>query len=148
MKRNLILIVAVVTALAAVGYFRWKEAVQENALECRAKLHSRMAANTCQGISVFDIFLSIHGDGAGYFIVLGTYTCPNAPPKLVNSTVEFTYKKEGNYYAMNLEKRSPELPKLFNVLKYDEIKLKITRLSTSEYLLNLPFEPPMVCKRD
>nr|WP_241392265.1 hypothetical protein [Serratia entomophila] len=110
-----------------------------------------MSSDTCNGQdmrSQFDLFLSMQGNQKGYMIVLGNYSCPNEPSKLVDGIVSFSYKKEGNYYSMLLGERSHEVSSTFKVLKYDRIKMKINELEKNEYLLSLPIETPILCKKD
>lgn len=44
--------------------------------------------------------------------------------------------------------RNPELINIFKVLKYDNIKLKISRVNTWDYLLSLPNQTLMICTED
>ncbi|MGK9009914.1 hypothetical protein ACRS9C_11425 [Serratia marcescens] len=150
MKKIIVLIglsVSIVTVIA-----RWwslDDGLElDGVFECHAKLHTKMAANTCQGESIFDIFLAMHGTGKGYVIVAGSYTCPNAPPKMVENTVDLTYRKEGSYYALRFGPRSSELANLFKIFKYESVKVKIVPLNKNEYVIYSPMQSPMVCKRE
>ncbi|MGQ8775449.1 hypothetical protein ACUTQ5_13705 [Serratia sp. NA_112.1] len=133
-----------------LGYLGWKSVGQEldGGFECQARIHTRMAANTCQGDSITELFLAMHGNGKGYVVVSGSYTCPNAQPQLVERIVEFTYKKEGSYYAVRFGARNPDLAVIFKLFRYDEVKFKIIPLGGQEYLLSSPWQTPMVCKRE
>ncbi|MDT0204228.1 hypothetical protein [Serratia marcescens] len=120
----------------------------DDLFECQAHLRLDMAANTCQGKSSFYFFLSMHGGGKGYFIINGSYTCPNDKPIVVDEIVNFNHKKEGSYNTIILKPRTPELVTLFAVLKYNVIKLKIMPLDAGRvYLLSVPLRSPMVCRR-
>lgn len=146
-KSNFFLLLLVVPFL---GYWGWKSVGQDQAdgFECQARIHTKMAANTCQGESITELFLAMHGNGKGYVLLSGSYTCPNTEPKLVEKIVDFTYKKEGSYYAVNLGKVNPDLAVIFKVFRYEEVKFKITPLGAREYLLSSPWQTPMVCKRE
>ncbi|CAI1959065.1 Uncharacterised protein [Serratia quinivorans] len=133
-----------------LGDWGWKSLTQEpeGGFECQARIHTRMAANTCQGDSITELFLAMHGNGKGYLVVSGSYTCPHAQPQLVERIVDFTYKKEGSYYSARFGARNPELAAIFKLFRYDEVKFKITPLGNREYLLSSPWQTPMVCKRE
>ncbi|MGU9760798.1 hypothetical protein ACV1BL_25255 (plasmid) [Serratia marcescens] len=120
----------------------------DDAFECRAYVRIGMAADTCQGESKFILFLSINGDGNGYFMVTGNYTCPSSNPVFVDEIVDFTYKKERGYDTIQLGPRSHEIVNIFDVLKYDDIKIKIMQLDTyGVYQLDSPLRTPTVCRR-
>ncbi len=57
-------------------------------------------------------------------------------------------KKEAGYYAIHMGERNPELANIFKVLKYDDIKLKISRVNTWDYILSLPNQTLMICTED
>lgn len=147
-KKSSVFLLSVVGVL--LGYWGWKSMIKEpeDGFECQARIHTRMAANTCQGDSITELFLAMHGNGKGYLVVSGSYTCPNAQPQLVEKTVEFTYKKEGSYFAVRFGARNPDLEVIFKLFKYDEVKFKIIPLGNREYLLSSPWQTPMVCKRE
>lgn len=120
----------------------------DGAFECRAYVRIGMAADTCQGESKFILFLSMNGDGNGYFMVTGNYTCPSSKPTFVDEIVEFTYKKEGGYDTIQLGPRSHEVVNLFDILKYDFIKFRAMPLDIyGVYQLESPLRTPTVCRR-
>ncbi|CAI1871795.1 Uncharacterised protein [Serratia quinivorans] len=148
MKAKLFVYFSLAMVVIFIAYLRWDSELDNTGFECKAKMHTRIAANICDGNSVFDLFLSMHNDGSGYYIVLGSYSCPNEPPKVVDTTVHFTYKQSGQYYSLNLDKRNADVAKMVKIFKYDEIKIKIKKLDDLEYIIYLPFEQPMICKQD
>jgi hypothetical protein len=137
-----------IMVLVFFSYLRWESERNTSSFTCRGKMHTNMSANTCNGKTFFDLFLSMNSDGTGYYIVLGSYTCPNAPPKAVDSTIHFTYKKKGEYYSFALDKRNSDVSTMVKIFKYDEIKVKIKKMDAFEYIVYLPFEQPMMCKKD
>jgi hypothetical protein len=131
-----------------IVYLRWENELNNTGFECQAKMHTRIAADICNGNSNFDLFLSMNNKGSGYYIVLGNYSCPNSPTKVIDTTVHFTYKKSGQYYSLILDKRNADVYKMVKIFKYDEIKIKIKRIDDFEHIIYLPFEQPMICKQD
>ncbi|MGQ8776647.1 hypothetical protein ACUTQ5_20080 [Serratia sp. NA_112.1] len=151
MKIKFLLYILLASVALYPIYLIWKEKENDHSFECRAKLKTVMATRICKGYdmtSEFDFFLSMQGNQKGYMIVLGNYSCPNEPSKLVDGIVNLTYKKEGNYYSIQLGERSSEISATFKVLQYDKIKIKIKELENSEYMLSLPIETPILCKKD
>ncbi|CAI1888630.1 Uncharacterised protein [Serratia quinivorans] len=147
-NRNFILFLLGILAIF-FAYLWWKSEVNSGGFECRAKMHINMTVNICdRGYSDFDIFLSMQDNGLGYYMVLGTYTCPNSPPKFVDSTFHFAYEQNGQYYTLYLDKRDPEVSTMVKIFKYDELKIKIKKVDSFEYIVYLPFEQPMICKQD
>ena len=149
MKTKLFVLPLLGMLASVLAYWGWNNFGRESSevFECQAHLHLPMAVDTCQGESNFDFFLALHGDAKGYLIIEGKYACPNNPPTFVDSIVDFTYKQEGAYRAIHLGPRSADLTNIFSVLKYDEIKLKITPLDKGLYLLDLPLRTPLVCRK-
>lgn len=147
MKTKL-LVLAMVMMVAWVVYAVWQRTLQDRVFECRAQLHTKIAGYSCDRNSVFDVFISMHGNGEGYLLISGTYACPNASPKLADGIVDFRYKKEAGYYAIHMGERDSELINIFKVLKYDNIKLKISRVNTWDYILSLPNQTLMICTED
>lgn len=148
MKKNIIMAFVIIMGLTALGYLRWRDEINNTVFECRAKFHSIIPADVCQGKTDYNLFLSMPGNGSGYLIVLGTYSCINKPPVLVDTKVDFTYKKEGGYYALQFGKRPEELSRLIKVFKYEGIKVKIRKMDVDDYLIYFPFEAPFFCKKD
>ncbi|WP_147417763.1 hypothetical protein [Serratia inhibens] len=149
-NKNSMFIISLLGMLAIFfAYLWWKSEVNSGGFECRAKMHVNMAVNICdRGYSDFDIFLSMQDNGLGYYMVLGAYTCPNLPPKVVDSTFHFTYKKNGQYYFLYLDKRESGVSNMIKIFKDDELKIKINKIDNYEYIVYLPFEQPMICKQD
>ncbi|MGQ8776486.1 hypothetical protein ACUTQ5_19235 [Serratia sp. NA_112.1] len=150
-KPMVFLFIFLLSLLFLIIILTWGKNDRNQSFECRAKLSTLMASEVCQGndmTSLLDVFLSFQENGKGYFIVLGRYSCPNEPPKLVDGMVDFIYKKEGKYYSLNLENRTKSLINLFKVLQYEKMKIKITELEKNNFILSLPLETPILCKHE
>jgi hypothetical protein len=111
-------------------------------------VYSKLVGSTSTKRSVVDVFLSLHGDGKGYLLVSGTHSVPKAPLVKLDSVVNFTYGKEGGYHSLHLGQRSPAVIELFEVLKYDDIKVKFTHVHSLDYLVSSPIETLMLCMVD
>lgn len=134
----------------AIPYFYlkyWGNGIINSRFECQAKMHSTMASHICNGRSDFDIFLSIHNDGTGYYIVSGNYLCDGSQKKTVDNIVNFTYKKDGDNYSIKLDERNSDVTKMVKILIYDDIKLKVKKVDNFEYMMRLPFKQTMFCKK-
>ncbi|CAI1044571.1 MULTISPECIES: hypothetical protein [Serratia] len=146
-KNKLGIVMWVISVVAAVN-IAWQRTTQDPAFECRARIHSKLLADKCDRNSVFDVFLAMHANGRGYWLISGTSVCPNSPQTLTNGIVEFTYKKEGGYFSMHMDKRSSDITEVFSALRYDDLKMKITRVNTWDYALSLTNQTLMICTED
>lgn len=131
-----------------MAYTAWKYITQDRYFECRAHVHSNIKKDYCNANSEFDFFIAMHGNGKGHILISGTYLCPKVTQKIVDDTAGFTYKKEGGYYFIHMDKVEPSLKSIFNILSYDEIILKITKISNRNYFFSLPNEPLFFCTKD
>lgn len=153
MKTKIFILITIITAVCYGFYLFWGERIQSDKLECRAKLVREMEG-VCKddgkgyGMGTFNYLLSMHGDGQGYLIILGAYACPNAPQVLVDNKIDFNYQKKGGYYSLQTGETTPEIKKIFRVFTHPDLKIKITPLDQWEYLVSMPFEPPLVCKKE
>ncbi|CAI0995484.1 TPA: hypothetical protein ACSTLY_003558 [Serratia fonticola] len=116
--------------------------------ECRARVYTKLIANSCDKTTTMDVFLSLRGDGKGDVLVSGSYSCQNTSSEELESLVNFTYSREGAYYSIHFEPRDPAVSKLFNVLKDDNIKIKFTNVDDNDYIVSSPIETLMMCTAD
>lgn len=116
--------------------------------ECRARVYISLLANAVPKRSVVGVFLSLHGAGTGYLVVPGLHSVPKAPLVKVDSVVNFTYGKEGGYHLLHLGQRSPAVTELFEVLKYDDIRVKFIHVDSNDYIVSSPIETLMLCTVD
>jgi len=126
----------------------WISTYKENDFDCWGRLHTFTEADGCQRKSFSDVFLSFHSKGEGYVLAEGAWSCQDGVQHSATGLINFTYLKQGDYYSVHTKERSPELEMLFSVLKYRSIKLKITALNSSDYVLTLPNETLMMCTED
>lgn len=146
-KLSLLLLMAAVAALC-VGYWVWGGIGPGKEFECRARVYTRLIDNACNKSSTLDVFLSLHREGAGYLLVSGTHSCPKTPLVELESVINFTYRREGGYYSIHLGQRSPAVIALFDVLKDDDIKVKLTNVGDNDYIVSSPIETLMICTAD
>ncbi|AKJ43426.1 hypothetical protein [Pragia fontium] len=146
--KNKFTTIVLLLALFATVYMLWQNRMQERTFACIASVHSKLLADKCDRHSVFDVFLAMHGNGKGYWMISGTSACSNAPSKLLDGIIDFTYKKEGEYFSIHMDKRNSDIAEVFNALKYDDLKLKITKVNMWDYALSLTNQVLMVCTED
>jgi len=146
MNSNLLIFLFLII-LAFVVYSVWQRGVQAPVFTCRAHIVSEVATKTCDKTSVFDIFLSINEKDKGYILISGNYSCPNAEPTPVEGVIDFTYSKEGDYYSIYMGGRGDKFSDVSSVLKYGNLKMKITNLDHGVYMLSLPNDILMMCTK-
>lgn len=139
-----VLVIVVVT----MAYIAWQHAKQHQVFECRARLHSKTLEDKQETYSVFDVFLSMQGNGKGYWLISGTSASSLSPKDWTEGIVYFTYKKEGGYFSIHMDKRNPILMEMFDALTFDDLKLKITQINTWSYNLSLPHGTLLICTED
>ncbi len=147
MSTKLSLTLLLVMMVVFLAYFGWRNLPQQSEFECRARMHAKLMANDCNKNSVVDIFLSIQNDGKGYVMASGTHSCPKTEIKSINGIIDFTYRKEGNYYAIHMSKRTPDMILLFNGLKNDDIKMKVSKVNNNDYIISSPIDTFMMCTK-
>ncbi|MCW6651912.1 hypothetical protein, partial [Yersinia ruckeri] len=97
---------------------------------------------------IFDVFFSMQNNGEGYLLVSGTYSCHDSEQTSVDGMIRFKHKKEGSYHSIDFDNKNKELSEIFDVLNYDNIKIKITELSNNDYIISTPIETIMVCSKE
>ena len=146
MKIKTKLVVFFLVLTACVIY--WINFHNDKGFNCWARLHTQGNVGNCNGKSVYDIFLSMHSGGEGYILVSGEWSCKNSSPKSVDGIMNFSYIKNGDYYSIHMKERNPQLEAIFRVLTYRDIKLKVTAINSSDFILTLPNETLMLCTED
>ena len=116
----------------------------EPSFECHARVYTKQIANNCNKSSMVNVFLSMR-DGKGELLVSGTHSCPRTPLVTLLGIARFAYTREGSYYLLHMEPRSPEVIELFDVLKEDYLKLKITPLNSYNYVIETPIKTVLLC---
>ncbi|MBH1931212.1 hypothetical protein PJX95_03765 [Serratia rubidaea] len=144
MKKIISLFVITVFILC-VTYALRKRSVQENIFECHAQLHTKVATNNAGRRSVSDMFISMHGNGKGYILISGSYIFSDVSQQVADGIVNFTYTKNGSYYSIRVSEKNPELINVLDILNYDVIKLKITKVNGSDYAISIPSQVVMMC---
>ncbi|QKJ01777.1 hypothetical protein [Yersinia mollaretii] len=147
MSTKLSLALLLVMMVVFLAYLGWKNLPLQSEFECRARMHAKLIANDCNKNSVVDIFLSIHNNGKGYLLASGTHSCPKTQVKSIDGIIDFTYRKDGNYYAIHMSKRSPDMLLLFNGLKSDDMKMKVSKVNNNDYIISSPIETFMMCTK-
>ncbi|MBE0153063.1 hypothetical protein [Serratia sp. PL7] len=145
MKNKLLVILLLLMILGVGGYAAWQQMAQGPFFTCRAQVHREVETKICNKTSAFDLFLSINGKNQGYLLISGSYSCPNAMPTHVDGVVNFTYSKEGDYYSFYIRGGGGKFADIFDVLKFDNIKMKLTKLNYGVYMISLPNEILMMC---
>ncbi|HGM5491174.1 TPA: hypothetical protein ACKP1B_002828 [Serratia fonticola] len=140
-KLSLLVLLVVISSM----YLGWREWRKDRSFECRARINSKLDANGCNKTSAIDTFLALHGNGKGYMVLSGSYSCPNTELKTIDSTIDFTYQKAGGYYSLHLGPRSPEVIKLVGSLKNDEVKFKLTEMANGDYIITTPIQTVLMC---
>lgn len=118
--------------------------VTDSGFICHARVYTKLVSNACNKSSMLDVVLSMQ-KGKGELMVSGTHTCPRTPLASQQGSVHFTYMREGNYYRFHMQPRSPGVVELFEVLKDDKIKLKITPLNSDDYIIETPIKTVFLC---
>ncbi|MDW5512085.1 hypothetical protein [Serratia proteamaculans] len=126
----------------------WKNMHKDKGFNCWARLHTLGNVENCKGKSVYDVFISLHSGGEGYILVSGEWSCKNSSPKTVDGIMNFSYIKQDDYYSIHMKERNPQLEAIFRVLTYRDIKLKVTAINSSDFVLTLPNETLMICTED
>lgn len=135
--------------LVLVSFITWNYMISNQSFECRAQMKRRMFENgTCNKNSFFDVFFSMQNNGRGYFLVSGTYSCHGSEQTSVDGMLVFTHKNDGSYQSIYFNNKNKELSNIFNVLNYDNIKIKITELTNNNYIISTPIETIMVCLKE
>lgn len=145
--KPLLLCLASAVVIAA-GVTVWNTAHKDKGFDCWARLHTSVEINDCQRKSFSDVFLSLHPGGEGFFLIEGAWSCQDGTQNDINGLINFTYTKSGAYYSIHAKDRNSRLEAIFSALKYQDIKLKITSLNSSDYVLTLPNETLMICTED
>lgn len=134
--------------IGTVSWAFWRNSIEYTEFECWGRLHTRSNTTSCQESSFIDVFFSFHGKGEGYFLADGNTLCLNKSSKFVGGLLNFNYSKQGDYYSIKMKDSNPSLSEKFKVLTYNEIKLKITKLNSSDFLMTLPNETLLICTED
>ncbi|WP_440515036.1 hypothetical protein [Serratia sarumanii] len=151
MKKNIniaiMIIILVVSALSSIVRIYFYEKLPAD-FNCRAKVYviDETGYLSCKRKSSADFFLSIKDNGTGYVIVSGSSVCMNEK-KMANitETINYTYKKSGGFYSLQLGERDPDVFRIAQLFKDDVIKLKISRLNSNDYVISTPIRPIMIC---
>lgn len=152
MKNKIFMFIIIMAAIGFWFYVVFGDRIYTDNLECRAQLEKEMGAacggnSKAFGMGTFDFLLSMYGDGQGYLIILGSYTCPGMQEVVVDRKLDFSYQTQGGYYLLKMRKTTDEVKKAFRVFTHREVEIKFTRLGKDEYQVSLPFEPTLVCKK-
>lgn len=134
--------------VSTVSWATWQNTSGNKEFECWARLHIKNTVTSCQESSFIDVFFSFHGNGEGYFLADGSSSCLNQKPKSVGGILNFNYSKQGDYFSVKMKDSNPALAEIIKVLNYDQIKLKITKLNSSDYFMTLPNETLLICTED
>ncbi|SPZ62965.1 Uncharacterised protein [Serratia quinivorans] len=137
-----------VIVVLIIGYVVWQCTKQDHVLECRARINTKFQEDKRETNSVFGVFLSMQGNGKGYWLISGTSSNSLSPKDWTDGIVYFTYKKEGGYFSIHMEKRDVRLIEMFDALTYDDLKLKIAKINNRNYALSLPHEMLLICTED
>ncbi|MEW5558816.1 hypothetical protein AB1287_00915 [Enterobacter asburiae] len=137
---SIFLIVTVIVLMVTIS----GQKVTDSGFVCHARVYTKLVSNACYKSSMLDVVLSMQ-KGEGELMVSGTHTCPRTPLASLQGSVRYTYVREGNYYRLHLQPRSPEMVELFEVLKEDNIKLKITPLNSNDYMIETPLKTVFLC---
>ena len=146
MKIKTKILVLVVSVTVCVIFL--KNMYKDKGFNCWARLHTLGTVENCKRKSMYDIFLSLQSGGKGYILVSGEWSCKNSSPKTVDGIMNFSYIKQGDYYSIHMKERNPQLEAIFRILTYRDIKLKMTALNSSDFVLALPNETLMICTED
>lgn len=147
--RNKVLAICTVSFFSVTALLAWKNYPhQKISFDCRARLHTDYNNGFCDLKSSADIFMSLNKDGAGFIIAAGQWSCKNSPPVTLDVLADFTYRREGNFYFLDLKRKDPGIDVLFSPLKYSEVIMKITDLDSEDSLISLPNQILMVCTDD
>jgi hypothetical protein len=141
-------IILLTLLVGILSWATWYNIHEDKEFECWARLHTKINAPRCQERSFIDVFFSFHGNGEGYFLADGNSSCLNQPSKSVGGILNFNYNKQGDYYSIKMRESNPSLSATFKVLTYKDIKLKITKLNSSDYIMTLPNETLLICTED
>lgn len=112
---------------------------------CWGRLYTHTQSEICFKSSVADIVLSMSSNRQGYMLVKGAWSCKNMQQTQIGGILNFKFEKQGERYSLQMNEHNPRLGSLVSVLRYETLKLKITRVSSYDYILSLPNETLMVC---
>ncbi|ARZ00585.1 hypothetical protein QMA0440_01241 [Yersinia ruckeri] len=146
-KKQVALLFLAVSLL--ITFFTWDYIATNQGFECHGQMKRKLFVNsTCNKNSIFDVFFSMQNNGEGYLLVSGTYSCHDSEQTSVDGMIRFKHKKEGSYHSIDFDNKNKELSEIFDVLNYDNIKIKITELSNNDYIISTPIETIMVCSKE
>lgn len=134
--------------LAAGSWWRWDNVNHPEQFDCWGRLHTRNSLANCERQTNADIFLSMRQNGQGYLLISGGWTCKGTPLNSFDGLLNFNYEKQGDFYSLHMQTKNPELEEIFGLLKYPQIKLKVTQLNSGDNILSLPNEVLMLCTDD
>lgn len=137
-----------ILVVSVMSWAIWNHNFGEKDFECWARLHTRNTLDNCQRSGFFDVFFSFHGNEEGFFLADGTWSCKNEQPKNVTGLINFDYEMQGDYYSIKMREENAALSTVFSILSYKDIKIKITRLNSSDYTMTLPNETFIICTED
>lgn len=147
--KNKILLMGIFSALSMATVLAW-QAYPRHAIsfDCRGRLHTDIINSAFRSKSAADIFLSFNPQGEGFILAAGSWSYENSQPIKVDALAKFTYKREGDFYTMRVQRSDSGIDALFSPLKYKDIKMKITALNSGDHRISLPNETLMVCTED
>lgn len=131
--------------MVIISLIYWINIIKEKDFDCLARLHTLDNVVGCERKSVFDIYLYMSPRGKGYIFVSGEWSCDNSLPKLSNGIMNFSYVKQGNFYSFKMQEKNPQLEELLPIFKYRDIKLKVTEINSSHFIMSFPNETMMIC---
>jgi len=147
--KNKVLIIGALSALSVATVLAWQAYPRQAiSFDCRGRLHTDIINGACRSKSAADIFLSFNTQGEGFILAAGSRSCEKSQPVKVDAMAKFTYKREGDFYTLRVQRSGPDIEALFSPLKYKDIKMKITALNSGDYRLSLPNETLMVCTEE
>ncbi|MBD8162643.1 hypothetical protein [Erwinia persicina] len=134
--------------LAIASWWRWDNMKNPEQFDCWGRLHIRNSLVSCVRETNADIFLSMRKKEQGYLLISGSWACKDLPLNPLNGLVHFSYEKDGSYYSLHMKERNAQLEEIFGMLKYPQIKLKVTQLNSGDNILSLRNEILMLCTND
>lgn len=92
-----------------------------------------------------NMFLTLNEKDKGYMLLSGTVIDRAELSTSFDRILRFTYRQEGSYYSMKIQNPAPELEDLIWILKFNDVKIKITPVNRYDYILSSPINTIMMC---
>lgn len=145
MKSSLIWLIFLFTAASAPALGYYFTNMNHEKLSCIAKLNVNDIENNKNAKGLYYLYIDFSNENEGFIIIEGSYI-DNYDQKRINTVVDFSYKRQGEFYSIKKEpdETDENLP-LF--LTWETTKMKFSKVNNN-YIISGPVNPIFfTCKK-